>query len=104
MSEHRAQIRWKRATSDFDLKTYNREHSWTFPKGGLVVAASAAPEYRGKPEGVDPEEALVASLSSCHMLTFLALASRRNIVVDSMTTRRWACWRRTPKAAWRSRA
>lgn len=47
-----------------------------------MVKATAAPKYRGRPEAVDPEEALVASLASCHMLTFLALCARRNIVVE----------------------
>jgi organic hydroperoxide reductase OsmC/OhrA len=81
MSEHRARIVWTRATSSFDYKEYNREHTWTF-KNGAVVHASAAPRYRGSLECVDPEESLVASLSSCHMLTFLAVCSRRGIVVE----------------------
>ncbi len=48
----------------------------------MQITASAAPTYLGKPEFVDPEEALVASLSACHMLTFLALCSMKQIVVD----------------------
>ncbi|MGH7291322.1 MAG: OsmC family protein, partial [Myxococcota bacterium] len=47
--------------------------------------ASAAPEYRGRADLPNPEEALVAALSSCHMLTFLAIAARRRFVVDSYT-------------------
>lgn len=83
MSEHRARIAWRRETDSFRYEDYNREHTWTFPKGGVVVGASAAPKYRGNPEAVDPEEALVASISSCHMLTFLAICARRGIVVES---------------------
>ncbi len=83
MSEHRATIRWKRKTPDFDLKSYNREHTWAFPKGGREVPASAAPAYRGKREFVDPEEAFVASIAACHMLTFLAIAAGRKFILDS---------------------
>ena len=61
--------------------TYNREHDWRF-KGGVTVNASAAPAYRGSPNCPDPEDAFVASLSSCHMLTFLAVAAKRGFVVD----------------------
>ena len=82
MSEHSARIDWNRSSEDFSYKNYNREHRWTF-EGGLQVAASAAPAYLGKPDFVDPEEAMVASLSACHMLTFLALCSLKNIVVNS---------------------
>src|SRR4029077_16131982 len=54
---------------------------WDFD-GGSTIRASAAPAYLGSPACVDPEEAFVASISSCHMLTFLAIASRKNYVVD----------------------
>ena len=82
MSEHNANIEWNRSSEDFSYKNYNREHQWTF-EGGTQVAASAAPAYLGNPDFVDPEEALVASLSACHMLTFLALCALKNIVVNS---------------------
>jgi len=81
MSEHRARISWKKETDSFGYRDYNREHEWYF-EGGTVVKASAAPKYLGKPECVDPEEAFVASLSACHMLTFLAICARRGIVVE----------------------
>jgi organic hydroperoxide reductase OsmC/OhrA len=80
MSEHRARIHWVKETASFDYKEYNREHTWTF-KNGSVVHAAAAPKYLGSEECVDPEEALVASISSCHMLTFLAICALKNIVV-----------------------
>lgn len=82
MSEHKAHIRWKRDSSDFSYKTYNREHVWAFD-GGIEVRASANPKYLGKEDCVDPEEAFVAALSSCHMLTFLAVASMKGFVIDS---------------------
>jgi organic hydroperoxide reductase OsmC/OhrA len=81
VSEHRATIHWKRETPDFSYESYDRTHRWTFD-GGVTVTASAAPAYRGRAELVDPEEALVASIASCHMLTFLAIAARRRLVVD----------------------
>ena len=83
MSEHRAQLHWRRESPTFDYKTYNREHMWTFPKSGQTIDASAAPAYKGKTDHVDPEEAFVASIASCHMLTFLAIASMRTLTIDS---------------------
>lgn len=81
MSEHHAQVTWTRRSPDFTYMTYNRDHDWRF-KGGVVVAASAAPQFRGSPNCPDPEDAFVASLASCHMLTFLAIAARRGFTVD----------------------
>lgn len=86
MSEHRATISWKRRTDDFSYDVYNRSHTWTFDNG-TELAASAAPAFRGDEDRIDPEEAFVASVSACHMLTFLALASRKRFVVDSYTDR-----------------
>ena len=82
MSEHRATISWQKETESFRYQDYNREHRWEFPKSNIVVRATAAPKYGGKPDAVDPEEALVASISSCHMLTFLALCAHRGFVVE----------------------
>jgi organic hydroperoxide reductase OsmC/OhrA len=82
MSEHHATIHWQKTTASFAYEAYNREHEWRFDDGRTVVAASAAPAFRGKPEHVDPEEAFVAALSSCHMLTFLAICARKKIVVE----------------------
>jgi organic hydroperoxide reductase OsmC/OhrA len=81
MSEHKMTLTWKRATSDFQYQTYNRDHSWKFD-GGHEMVASAAPAYLGNPKNVDPEEAFVASLSSCHMLTFLAIACKKKFILD----------------------
>src|SRR5260221_2608374 len=73
---------------DFLKGTYSREHTWIFD-GGVVVPASPAPTSvpvpYSKASNVDPEEAYVASISSCHMLTFLFLASKRGFEVASYT-------------------
>jgi organic hydroperoxide reductase OsmC/OhrA len=82
LSEHTATIAWRRETPDFAYETYNRDHDWYFD-AGITVRASANAAYLGSESCVDPEEASVASLSSCHMLTFLALAAKRQYVVDS---------------------
>jgi organic hydroperoxide reductase OsmC/OhrA len=86
MSEHKASIQWRRGEGDFLRGKYSREHTWKFD-GGAVVAASPSPSVvptpYSNPANVDPEEAFVASVSSCHMLTFVWLASRAGFVVDS---------------------
>ena len=76
MSEHKVYLSWKNEGEDFLYKTYDRSHLWEF-EGGTLIKASAAPDYLGKAELVNPEEAFAASLSSCHMLTFLAIASMK---------------------------
>jgi organic hydroperoxide reductase OsmC/OhrA len=82
MSEHKVTLRWERAGSEFSYQKYPRDHTWSFD-GGLTMTATAAPAYLGNPANVDPEEAFVASLSSCHMLTLLAIACKQNFVLDS---------------------
>ncbi len=84
MSEHRARIEWRHAGGEFGYETYGRNHEWTFANGA-VVEASAAPAFLGDDSRVDPEEAFVASLASCHMLTFLAVAARKRLSVESYT-------------------
>ncbi len=85
MSTHVATIRWQRNADTFVDDQYSRGHSWEFD-GGAVVAASASPAVVPRPqsiaENVDPEEAFVAALSSCHMLFFLSIAAKRRFVVD----------------------
>ena len=86
MSDHRATIRWQFAGGDFLKGRYSREHTWTFD-GGATVPASPSPSIVPKPfsnpESVDPEEAFVASISSCHLLTFLYLASKAGFEIQS---------------------
>ena len=81
MSEHKATIKWSRGGKDFAYKTYSRDHTWVV--NGNEMPASATTAYLGNPNRVDPEAALVAALSSCHMLTFLALAANKGFVVES---------------------
>ena len=86
MSEHIAMTRWVHSTGDFLKGTYSREHTWTFD-GGHTVPASPSPAIvptpYSNPGGVDPEEAFVASISSCHLLTFLHLASKAGVAIRS---------------------
>lgn len=89
MSEYFAKINWVRASDEkyIDNK-YSRRHEWRFD-GGVTIEASSSPHIVPLPysveENVDPEEAFVASLSSCHMLFFLSVAAKRRYVVDSYT-------------------
>ena len=87
MSTYTAIIRWSRSgDGDFTKGQYSRAHEWAFD-GGLTVPASASPHIVpapwNDPAGVDPEEAFIASLSSCHMLFFVDFARRAGFVVDS---------------------
>jgi organic hydroperoxide reductase OsmC/OhrA len=88
MSEYRVTIEWTGTASpdDFLKGRYSREHRWAFD-GGTVVDASASPSVVrlpwSNPQNVDPEEAFVASISSCHMLTFLYLAAKAGFAVAS---------------------
>ena len=80
--EHRARVTWRNDGAPFTYKSYAREHEWHFDTR-VVIVASAAPEFGGKPEHIDPETGFVASLASCHMLSFLALAARKGWIVES---------------------
>jgi organic hydroperoxide reductase OsmC/OhrA len=86
MSNHQATVVWNRNGENFLDNKYSRQHVWRFD-GGAEVLASASPQVVPLPmsseNAVDPEEAFIASLSSCHMLWFLSLAARRGFVVDS---------------------
>lgn len=89
MSEYSATIEWKRGADEaFTDKKYSRAHELCFD-GGVTVPASASPHSVPAPyslaAAVDPEEAFIASISSCHMLWFLAVAAKRRFVVDSYT-------------------
>jgi organic hydroperoxide reductase OsmC/OhrA len=86
MSEYFAKIHWFRQPDERYIdNNYSRGHEWTFD-GGATVKASSSPHIVALPfsveENVDPEEAFVASLSSCHMLFFLSIAAKRKYVVD----------------------
>jgi organic hydroperoxide reductase OsmC/OhrA len=81
-----ANLAWERGAQSFSDQRYSRAHTWQFD-GGLSVPASSSPLSvplpMSDPAAVDPEEALVAAASSCHMLFFLSLAAARGLVVDS---------------------
>lgn len=81
MSEHRSNVVWERGDHAFTYEGYSREHR-VKTGAGLAFQASAAVDFRGDPALTNPEELLVAALSSCHMLTFLAVCARKNIGVD----------------------
>ena len=93
MHRYTARVEWRRDGADFLANRYSRGHTWTFD-GGATVAASSSPHVvpvpLSDPAGVDPEEALVASASSCHMLWFLSLAAKRGFVVDRYIDSAWA--------------
>jgi organic hydroperoxide reductase OsmC/OhrA len=84
MSEHHASIIWQRESETFDHPSYNRSHLWRF-ESGVKVPASSAPQFLGTADRVDPEEAFVAAISACHMLTFLAICSKKRILVNKYT-------------------
>jgi organic hydroperoxide reductase OsmC/OhrA len=78
VSQHSAIVNWQAAPGGFKKRRFSRVHQWQFD-GGLEVPASASPAVIGKPwsdpAAVDPEEAFVAAIASCHMMSFLYLAS-----------------------------
>lgn len=82
MSEHRTALSWQRNGTTFERGNYVREHRLRFERGQQLTN-SAAPSYGGLGDATDPEELLLAALSSCHMLTFLALASNRGYMLES---------------------
>lgn len=87
MSQHTAVIEWQRGEQPFSDNKYSRAHNWTFD-GGAVVRGSSTPSAMIPPPlsdeaAVDPEEALVAAVSSCHMMFFLAYARKEGFIVDN---------------------
>lgn len=85
MSSYEAKIHWQRGDAKFTDGRFSRGHTWSFD-GGIKVPASASPHILPAPlsvaASVDPEEAFVAALSSCHTLFFLRIASQREFVID----------------------
>lgn len=85
LSEHVAEIAWQRGDAVFTDQRYPRRHAWRFDGGAEVAASSSPHSVRvpfSDPSAVDPEEAFVASIASCHMLWFLSIAAQRGFVVD----------------------
>jgi organic hydroperoxide reductase OsmC/OhrA len=85
MEQFEARLAWRRGGQVFTDQRYSRAHEWSFD-GGLTVPASSSPLSvpvpMSDPANVDPEEALVAAASSCHLLFFLSIAAQRGFVVD----------------------
>ena len=83
--EYRATVRWTRGDAAFSDNRYSRGHTWSFD-GGIEVPGSSSPAVVPPPlsneNAVDPEEAFVAAISSCHMLTFLAIACKKRFMLD----------------------
>ncbi len=109
MSEHRAMIEWTgdAQPAEFVKLRYTREHRWSFD-GGVSIAASASPSVVPaswtNPSGVDPEEAFVAAVASCHMLTFLYVAAKAGFAVASYRDDAVGVMTKTPAGvAWVSR-
>jgi organic hydroperoxide reductase OsmC/OhrA len=84
VSEHRAEVSWRRETAAFDYDGFDRRHRIAFEDGRVVVEGDAAADYGGQGGAeIDPEALFAASLGACHMLSFLAVAARTRIVVDA---------------------
>ena len=81
MSEHRITLGWQRGDATFERGNYPKDHQLRY-LGGQTLGASAAADYGGNAALADPEQILLSALSSCHMLTFLAVAAKRGYVVD----------------------
>jgi len=81
MSEHRIALDWRAGDGPFTYEAYPRNHTIRFKDGREIVTLSASPAYRGDGAKADPEDLLVAALSSCHMLSFLAICAKKRLMV-----------------------
>jgi organic hydroperoxide reductase OsmC/OhrA len=83
MGEHRIALSWSGDGRPFTYETYSRNHEIVFKDGGGTLTVSGAAAYRGDAGKADPEDLLVAALSSCHMLSFLAICAKKKLAVKS---------------------
>ena len=83
MSEHHIVLNWEKGDVPFTYDAYPRNHAISFKNGQETVIASSSPVYKGDGSKADPEDLLVAALSSCHMLSFLAIAAKKKLTVNS---------------------
>jgi organic hydroperoxide reductase OsmC/OhrA len=83
MAEHRIKLNWEKGEAPFTYETYTRNHTIAFKNGQETVIFSASPAYKGDASKADPEDLLVAALSSCHMLSFLAICTKKKLTVKS---------------------
>lgn len=82
-AEHHIRLNWEKGDVPFTYNEYPRNHAIAFKNGQETVVASASPSYKGDASKADPEDLLVAALSSCHMLSFLAIAAKKRLTVQS---------------------
>jgi organic hydroperoxide reductase OsmC/OhrA len=83
MSEHHIALNWEKGDGPFTYDAYPRNHAIGFKNGQETVIFSSSPAYKGDASKADPEDLLVAALSSCHMLSFLAIAAKKKLTVHS---------------------
>jgi organic hydroperoxide reductase OsmC/OhrA len=83
MAEHRITLHWEKGETPFTYDAYSRNHAITFKNGQETMIVSGAPAYKGDASKADPEDLLVAALSSCHMLSFLAICAKKKLTVKS---------------------
>jgi organic hydroperoxide reductase OsmC/OhrA len=83
MAEHRIALNWQKGDAPFTYEAYPRNHEIAFKNGAERLIVSGAPAYRGDAGKADPEDLLVAAMSSCHMLSFLAIAAKKKLTVIS---------------------
>lgn len=83
MSEHQIALSWEKGDGPFTYGTYPRNHTISFKNDQETLIASSSPAYKGDGGKADPEDLLVAALSSCHMLSFLAIAAKKRLTVHS---------------------
>lgn len=105
MAQHGAEVRWRRRGDEpFTDNRFSRAHDWSFD-GGLTVPASSSPlvlPRQSDPAGIDPEEALIAALSSCHMMAFLYLAAKAGLVVEAYEDKAVGTLSKTDGRVWLS--
>jgi organic hydroperoxide reductase OsmC/OhrA len=83
MTEHHIVLNWEKGEGPFTYDAYSRNHAISFKNSQETTIVSASPAYKGDGSKADPEDLLVAALSSCHMLSFLAIAAKKKLTVHS---------------------
>ena len=94
------ELAWTRSSPDFDYKTYNRNHTIYYANGAVDIEASAAPEYQGDASLPNPEELFISALSSCFLLTFLAISAKYGFIVDSYKDHATGTLSKTNEGKW----
>lgn len=97
MEKYLATILWERNNTQFTDNRYSRSHFWEFDNGVKIMASTSpniVPVPLSDPEAIDPEEAFVAALSSCHMLWFLSIAAKRSLSLNNTGIRQREFWKK----------